>query len=446
MRAYLLVLVPALAIAQLVERPVAFDDAGKTFVVSRALAEQAGLFPGLAGFDELRAWESDSGMVLEVLNLDGTRVRRPLAREELDFARQRLAELAATQPVRLNQEGRGSFLLQQIPLALGAYGPGVTLSIDPQDGRAFTALYLLSASGSYFGSLVLSNAAPMTLAQTHLTVAYGYRGAAAGLLLGSVLDSYEHPLGNFARGGLLLAGTAGGQLGGYALSRKYGLGQAAMVSTFTDFGMMDGLVAAVALRKLLNRDIPDRYLEGGALVGEFSGAVLGNLHAPRYPWSEGHATVIRTAGMAGAAACGALYYAVTGLPGQTGHVVAATLSSIGGNVAATWLAERDMRQRSVSAGGGYIVAGTTIGGALLGAGIGYAATTEGRVVAATGILGGIGGFLFGRKLALELQARQTPGSQSRASIEFNLPALAAAAVEYSGNHTFTAPNVVTVRF
>ncbi len=434
----------ALVLGQVVEQPLSFDSKGELYRLTAEANAGTAAFPELSGFEHLEMWRTIDGPVLEVYRPDGSRERMSLAEYDLTHIRQQVdAYMARPQPVKLDQEGRGSFLLQQIPLALGWYGPAVLLITEPGDFQLGAALYLTTSSACFFAPMYALRNIEMTHAEAHLSVAYGYRGALSGLAVSQIVGMND--ASGWAGAGLLT--SIGGQFAGYALARNLSLGRATLVTTYTDFGIVDGLGVGAVIRVLSGVESEGRIVYAGGLAGEVVGTYLGKMRARDWDCTEGQVVVDRTGGVLGMGVPIALYAAVTGFsPSSDANVVMVSLLGIGGNIGGTYIAERQMRDLPLTTGNGYIVAGMTIGGALLGGGIGIL-TNEPRVMAVTAAAGGAAGFCGGIALARSLQANQNGhSSRSRSRFELNYAALTGAVTSYACDRTFSAPNLVTFRF
>jgi len=401
-----LLVVPAAAFANPGETPVSFDSRGTVMKLTVEMNRKAGVFPDFADFEWMEIWQTETGLVIEKYLADGRRERTEAPGGRLETIRAKMDAylLATASERRLNQEGRGSYLIQQIPLALGWYGTALTTMLNIDNARASSAVYLLGSSAFYFAPLLITNKMDVTHAHAHLSVGLGYRGIVTGFLLGQTFMVEDFR----ANEALALATSVGGQVGGYVLANDLSLGQANLVTAYADFGLLDGaLLGFGSWMVLANDEEPRPLLPLCALVGQVGGGVLGRVAATRRPWTEGQVTAVRTGGFAGAAIPAALYYAVTNFVGDNEelHAGAVAAISIAGNIAGTALTERRVAPSRLSSGNGLIVAGTTIGASLVGAGLGFVLANEPRLVAFGGAAGCAVGLWGGIKLAEGLQTR-----------------------------------------
>ena len=427
-------------LGQVVEQPVSFDSRGEVYRLSAAANVRSAAFPELSGFDHLEIWQTADGLVLEVYRTDKSRERVGISDEELVLVRQQvdkyMAHLALVSP---NQEGRGSFLLQQIPLALGWYGPATTAILIPSaHARWQAALSLVVSSAGYFAPLSAMRDMKMTHAQAHLCVANGYRGVLAGYLVGHMLHLSEYR----AYSAVMMGTSIAGQVAGYRLADRLSLGQATLVTAYTDLGLMDGALLGAAFLGW-GRDGGDHNISMSlsTLTGMAAGSVLGNYRAPKWDCTEGQVTVLRTGTIVGAAVPMALYAAIV----KPEDPAAVCLLGIVGSWCGAWWTESSIRNTKFSGSNGLIVTGVTIGGALLGSGLGVI-TDSPEVTAITGSAGVVAGLVGGIALAKDLQAGQAGQGNSVPRIEFNYAGLMGGVTSYAATGQLAVPNLVTVRF
>ncbi len=448
------------ALGQPAETPVSFDTPGSMLKLTPEVNRAAGVFPDLDDLDHVEIWRLDTTLRVEVYHRDGTRASRTIGPADLDSIRTKIDTYLSAQPARvragkpaLEQEGRGRFLFEQLPIALGWYGPAALAIVEPEDLRVGAAVYLLSGAASYFIPLIYTADARVTNAQAHLSVALGYRGILAGFLLSDILQIHdESPRWN----ALFMLGTSiAGQFTGRAMADRLSLGQATLVTNYTDLGTLGGLLTGVIAERTLFRDSDNTTsLSVSTISGMAGGIIAGNARAQRWDCTEGRVIADRTGGLLGAAVVPAVYYAATGAsllhrePREPDWEILSALA-IGGALAGTWWTENQLRDLPLSTSSGYIVSGTTIGGTLAGAGLGFVfntASPEPRSIAATAAAGGVAGFLGGMKLAHSLQRAAGHTDRTRPRLELNGAAVAAVAASYSTRRDFSAPGLVTIRF
>jgi hypothetical protein len=384
-----------------------------------------------------------------------------------------LVPAAGAQPLADPHEGRGSFLLQQIPLALGWYGTATALVLtnDQSDAKTFASIYLLSASAFYFGPMALIWNRPISNAQTHLAVGFGYRGVAAGFALGDIFnvgvkwqtapppDTYRYATYNMRhRFGFMLPVSLGAQVGGYYLARDMSIGRAALGLTYADFGSLDGLLICGAVADALDgsREVKISHYYLGGLA---AGAAAGWWRQRNWDCTEGQATFVRTAGVVGTFVPGVLTYVLTGIPleddGDYDRFTWLAPLTVAGNIASVWAAERIVKEAPLTVNEGWICLGCAVGGGLLGSGLGYLITDEARdwsarPIVGLGTAGAIGGLYLGLRLAPTWNNRSASiparGRDALCRVNFDFGALAAGAATFAQNRTVYAPRLVTVEF
>jgi hypothetical protein len=371
---------------------------------------------------------------------------------------------ASAQDDFANNEGRGRFLIQQIPLGVW-YGVGIGqfLSNDHTTGKATAAISLVSASAFYFVPMAIIWNKQMTNAQAHLSVALGYRGIPVGFALGDLINlgrrrvhydqSYYYEFNWRPRMGLMVATSLGAQVGGYFLARDMTLGRATLVTAYSDVGWIDGMLAYGALAIATE----DQGLKSSPffLAGLAGGTALGWWRQQHLDCTEGQVTFGRTAATLGGAIPPALIWSMSGWGDEGRQPAWLMTSAIVGSAAAVYFAEQAVRDAPLSAGDGYIIIGCTAGGALMGAGLGYLFSDEYssdamRPVVGVATLGAVGGFYLGGRLT-SVWPRTTalnrrPAHDAWARVHVNFGAAAGAVSSYVTSRQFSAPNLVTVEF
>lgn len=448
-----------------IEKPVAFDGAGKVMVISRALRDQLKLFPVVGDFASARLLQSDATFVLEVTLNNGNRERTVLSADEADKLRQQVeSSLAASPTSTINQKGRGLFLLSQLPIALAAYSPGL-LAITRVSGTNAVALYMIGAAAFYFGPMYLTRHASMTEAQATMSVDYGYYGIFNSFALttlfgmGNLFSSDDNTAWQGqVRAGVLFATSVGGQFLGYRLGRPFSLGQARYASLLTDCGMVDGLLLGTFVQTFNKTSVEGNSKVNSALtlVGSGAGGYLSYRLARQRNWTEGQAFITGLGSIFGPlVANGAFWTAAPNSAFDNHGLNYSSFLALAGNAAGTWYAQRVVRDVPITNGGAFIATGTTIGGGLLGGGIGYlisnayshnpSSTLESwRWIFGAGTLGVAGGFMLGVKLAKDVSA--AAAYQGSLRVNLDLASVAAGAMTYASSRTFSAPRLVTISF
>src|SRR5438876_948064 len=169
--------------SQVVERPVAFDNAGQVMVMTPYIAERASLrapwWPVSGDFTEARLYTvNDSSYVLTVGRRNGVVERYTLSVSDRDAIRAIVSRLPQDVIVARN-DARNAFVKNQTILGLLAYGPAFAGAIgDNNAGR--TAGYLVVGGGTFFAASEISRRTSISRAQSDLAFNMGHNGALAG--------------------------------------------------------------------------------------------------------------------------------------------------------------------------------------------------------------------------------------------------------------------------
>ena len=339
------------------------------------------------------------------------------------------------------QRGRARYVIEHVPLSL-AYSGLLLGVIQTGSAKLGVGLYMLSAGGLIAGSFAI----PTTPAQAHLSVAYGFRGTLTGLGLAEVLGARDASSICF----IALGSGVAAEFGGYRLASSMSAGQAQLMSTYTDVGILGGgLFWAMTFQE----GDPVPWL----LLGEGVGTGVGYLRQRTLSYTEGQAMFVRTAGVLGALAPVGLVYTLAGSDGigvLNGRFVAG--AALLGSVGATYYAERYIGDYPLTAGGGLACAGLTAAGALVGGGLAYLISpddyygfneTSERMIVGGATFGALGGMAAGLAIARR-SAEPARGSWllpgDRLTVDW--AAISASALSYARERRFSAPSLVTLRF
>ncbi len=272
--------------AQVVERPLAFDSAGKIGSLTPSLVSRLGLsppaWPVQGDFLQARVFSvSTGGIVLVAERPGGALERHTLSDEQLQTLRT-VVDAAMTvigsrvgedRPDMISEPARGAFLRNQMILAAALYGPLLASLSD--DGQTATALYLISVGGSYFALNNISRTTPITRAQNDLATDGAIRGAgtAAGMMRAfGGEDVHQKTYSGIALGGAVV-GSAIGYVRGRGLTDSEA--HAAMsASTFAA-----GTVLGIAGSFGPDRESAERTVAGSMVAAGLVGYLLG----PHYP-------------------------------------------------------------------------------------------------------------------------------------------------------------------
>jgi hypothetical protein len=395
-----LLLAWALALGQTMETPVSFDSNGKIMEWDRKMEARAGLFPEAADFRSAVLWKADTVYTLEITTAQG-RMRKPLTVGGFDSLRQKADNFLNTSgsAYTMNQDGRGAYLLWQIPLSLGWYGPAVLALTEPENGSTAAGLYLTSAAATYFIPFMLTKNRQITSGQEHLSIAYGFRGIYAGAALCALLFDMDDIR---TSSGIMLATSIGGQVAGYKWGAHFTKPQGRIISHYATFGLMD----LPLLLTTIQEKPDDKLMAAGTLSGLVGGTYLGYRLARGRNISDGEPTIVATSGWTGMAAGTGLYLCAFSREDNDNLDINQKLYSalcLAGNAAGLYFGHKYTRGYSFSRGDGFIVAGTTSGGALLGAGIGFLLSPHRsdigmmRLITGASTAGMLGGYYLGIK-------------------------------------------------
>jgi len=371
----ILPLISTLTYGQLMETPVPFDSGGKIMEWDRKMEAKARLFPEAADFRSAVLWKADSLYTLEITSGQG-RLRRTLAATGFDSLRILVDGFLSGEGrlYDLNQEGRGAYLLWQIPLSLGWYGPAVLGIIQPKEATTGVGLYLASASASYFVPFIITNNKQVTSGQEHLSIACGFRGITAGAAISNIFDM-QNERAYFTT---MLATSISGQIVGYRYGKYFTKPQARMISNYATFGMIDLPLASLLFD--MDYDTDESFLRAQSaylLAGMAGGAYLGYKLANKKFYSDGQPAIIATAGWTGLLAGTGAYFFLRGpyehssFDIRTSDIRTATFLALATSSTGLYLAHKYTRGYTFSRGDGFIVMGSTAGGALLGCGLGF---------------------------------------------------------------------------
>ena len=275
--------------AQIRERPVAFDSAGRVTVITPPLASRLGLaaptWPVSGDYLEARLYEVGDSAFTYVIVV--RRVRDALDRYPLDVARR--SELAVavargtalgpatdrpdSMPTFISEPVRGQFVANQAALGALLFGPAAAAMTD--DAAVGTAAYLLVTGGTFFYSARLTQATPVSRAQNHLSTHSAVRGAIAGNL--ALFALAGDSVGNKAFAVATLVGGIAGDFAGFQIAKPmtdaeaHGTAHGSTVAALLTTGTLGTLGV-----------LRDEGSARGAAVGIIAAGVLGYPLGLRY--------------------------------------------------------------------------------------------------------------------------------------------------------------------
>ncbi len=216
--------------AQVRERPVPFDSAGRVSVITAPLAARLGLsapaWPVTGDYLDARLYALDDASSSFVLVV--RRQRELLERYSIDAAtRRQLAAVVArgsllaagtttpdAAPTYISEPVRGSFVLNQTLLGGVLFAPAASylVSNDGDNGAAAFATYLAVTGGTFFTAASLTQSTTVSRAQNHLSWHSARRGAIAANLTLFALAG-EGPSDKAVALSLLAGGIVGDVIG-----------------------------------------------------------------------------------------------------------------------------------------------------------------------------------------------------------------------------------------
>ncbi|MFL5479674.1 MAG: hypothetical protein ACJ79X_11705, partial [Gemmatimonadaceae bacterium] len=141
--------------SQVVERPVAFDEAGQVMVMTPYIAGRADLrapwWPVSGDFTGARLYTvNDSSYVLTVNRRSGVVERYTLSAADRDAIKAIVSRLPH-EVIAARNDARNSFIKNQTLLGIFVYGPAFSIALGDNVAGA-TAGYLVVAGGSFFAA------------------------------------------------------------------------------------------------------------------------------------------------------------------------------------------------------------------------------------------------------------------------------------------------------
>ncbi len=270
---FILVLVLAFALpvrAQNVERPVAFDSAGRVLTITPPFVARFRLapptWPVTGDFQEARLFSSgNDGFVLVVQRRDGSNERIPISAAErmalgtaLQEAMVAVGGVVTTdeRADMISQPAGRDFARNQTFAALGVWGPSVAVLAGNSKGGL--ALYLATVGTTFFTATAISSSTTVTRAQNHLATDGSLRGAAMGLAMAYVLDPVDRD--GKATAAAVVTGSLATTAAGFVMGRTLTDGEAKGATWGSTF-------AAATTTGIIG--------SAGGFDGEPRGAVLG---------------------------------------------------------------------------------------------------------------------------------------------------------------------------
>jgi len=389
-----------------VERPIAFDAAGRVLVLTPSTAARWKLsgpeWPLGSDWTEARLYETESGAaVLVVQRVDGAVARYSYASNALLRLRSLVDAAVLAQGPDLGGE-RGStstvtsepagnaLIRNQAVLGLIAYGPA-TAAILSDDAAAAAGGYLLAAGSSFFIAARMVRNRSVTRAQTIL----GFHGGTRGSIAGAAAAAIGNADGGPGYGIPILVGALGGTIAGFRGARGMSDGEAASsgfgadIAALTTVGIAGAIGAFDEDTTRIDAGLPSngKVAFGAGIAAGVAGYLVGPRYARRaaYNVTAGDIDVSFTSAALGALAANAIID--NSADARTRFGV-----STGGMLLGALLADRTkVRHADRTSADGTLVQLGAIAGMLMGGGVALAAETEAQATVGFVTAGGIAG-------------------------------------------------------
>jgi hypothetical protein len=231
--------------AQVVERPVPFDSAGRVFVITPFIAERAALqapwWPVSGDFNQARLYTvNDSSYILTVARRSGVVERYTLRTPDRDAIRAIVSRLPR-EVVEPRNDARNAFVRNQTLLGILFYGPAFAGAFADNTAGA-TAGYFVVAGGTFFAASEISRRMFVTRAQSDLSTNMGHN-----IWLAGWATMYLFGAGDRAQAAGAFLGGLGGATLGLRLARHMseadaiGSGFGSNISALIAWGALEAL-------------------------------------------------------------------------------------------------------------------------------------------------------------------------------------------------------------
>jgi hypothetical protein len=423
--------------AQVVERPVAFDNAGQVMVMTPYIADRAALrapwWPVSGDFTEARLYTvNDSSYVLTVARRSGVIERYSLSAPDRDAIRAIVSRLPRD-VIAARSDARNAFIRNQTALGLLAYGPAFAISIgDNNAGR--TAGYLVVGGGTFFAASEISRRMSISRAQSDLAFNMGRNGSLAGWATMYVFNAGDRAqaAGAFV-GGLTGTALALGVARNMTEADADGAGFGADLGALIGYGTMEAIrgreTCATVAPFECKRSLSDRSEVAIILASGILGYPMGLLYPrnARYHVTPGDIQTLWGTAALGMTTAGAFLD-----EHASGRTVALTLT--GGGVLGVIAGDRFLVRRFdySRTDAGRLDLGIAAGG-LMGAGVAALINSDNpgpHLVLGMASVGGLAGLLITERY---LDTASDAG-QPRFRVTFNPASAALMAARTPGNH------------
>lgn len=434
--------------AQVVERPVPFDNGGLVTVMTPFIADRAGLrppwWPVSGEFTEARLFTAnDSTYVLAVTRRTGVVERYALSGTDRDAIRAVVSRLPR-ETILARTDARNVFIRGQTLLGLGVYGPAFAGAIG-DNSASMSAGYLVVAGGSFFAASEVSRRMFISRPQADLSTNMGLNGALAGWATTYLLSAGDRA--QFA--GAFIGGLTGATIGVRAARNMteadaVAAGFGSHIGALIAFGTMEALrgnrdctfdpltlTESCTTRRLSNRSEVAVVLASGLI-----GYPIGLLY-PRNAMYNVTAGDVETLGTTAGLGAGAGIALLSRHTSYSHFAIAATVGGVLGMMAGDrFLVQRFDHDRDEA---DRLFLGTAAG-ALMGAGVaalGKSSRNNPHVVGGLAVGGGLAGLIITERY---LRPNRDAG-RPRLRVTFNPASIPLLAARTPGNHS-----LLNVRF
>lgn len=381
------------------EVQVPFDSAGRIMVITKELDAQLGLFTDQPGFSEARLFRlQDSSYSLEIttfVNATYSRIRRVLSAQDgrsyLALVNARFQDRAPT--LAIDQSGRTALLSGAALWSLFYYGIALNEAIYAHEdwpSAAYAMPFLLSGASTGVIALITARS-PVSQGASSLALGGMFQGSLHGWLLTALIqgDNPNSQLG-FS---LSLASSIVEGVVGYTVATNTGMteGEAGAINTSAFYGMLaGGMTSAMISGFDVDAGTGVRLLGGLGLAGAVGGVFVGKYLSQQQNYTGGDASILATSAALGATLplCALAAMQPSGIDVR---VTAGVM--VAGTVLGMWAGDRLVLGKDFRGSQATIATLSTLGGALLGMGIGIA-VQEPRVGYAAAWICAAAGFAY----------------------------------------------------
>lgn len=395
------------------EQQVPFDSAGKILVITPQLTTLIPLFSEYAGFKEILLFQQiDSSFTLEISTTkDGILQRRRISktRAEIDSLRKNIDQIIKEKSpeLGLDQSGRAEFLTYTFLISLAYYGPMLVVATEPNEVSTGSLVYIVGGAGGFFLPYFITSKSNLSKGASALGIHGSTMGIATGYLLYGAVNGwndlstygrYNSQTGRYEEGddakfrtmvGLSVLTGVAGTIAGVAIGNKYNIsaGTADVISSSWAGGL--GLAFGLDyLSGLLEKEDTwqgtSTYLLGASALSIYAGVKL----AETQHFTRSDASIMTTPAYIGALVPLSVTAAISsrGVDGKI--LVGATMATY---ILGQYIGWHTVKDKDFSESSGIFTSLGTVGGGLIGVGLGIA-TKSYRIVPLLGVLGATAGY------------------------------------------------------